>query len=226
MIKRILLSLLALAAAMGARCASPDAAARPDSTALEEVLYIMGRPEMSVDRMYLFVKQRNPNFLYDIAEQFYLIGERYGVRGDIALCQAILETGWFRFMDGTEVSPEQHNYGGLGVTGRGVKGNSFLTLEEGVTAFIQHLYAYACTEELPVGERLVDVRFPLVRRGCAPMWTDLSNRWAMNPRYGADILRIFHDMERFQLPRHEHPAPDEPVAEDEPVIMPDHQLFH
>ncbi|MDE6305684.1 MAG: glucosaminidase domain-containing protein, partial [Muribaculaceae bacterium] len=64
---------------------------------------IMGDTELSVERMYQFVKSRNNDFQREIAETFHRVGNRYGIRGDIALCQAILETGWFRFSDGTAV---------------------------------------------------------------------------------------------------------------------------
>lgn len=205
-----IIALLIYAGSAGAQ--TPDAVTAPAEILTEgaagaeedpdEIPTILGRPEISIDRMYFFVKARNPNFIYDIAEAFYVIGERYGIRGDIAFCQAVLETGWFRFIDGTAVEASQHNYGGLGVTSRGERGNEFTTLHEGVTAQIQHLYAYACSDALPEGEELVDKRFDLVRRGCAPTWNDLSGRWAMNDHYGDDILRIYSSLERFEMPEH------------------------
>ena len=75
-----------------------------------------------------------PDFDRDVAETFYTVGERYGIRGDIALCQAIIETGWFRFDNGTAVKPDSHNYCGLGVRKRGDKGCKFDSVEEGITA--------------------------------------------------------------------------------------------
>ena len=46
---------------------------------------IMGEPEIDAEQMYRFVAARNPEFPREIAEAFYEIGRRYGVRGDIAL---------------------------------------------------------------------------------------------------------------------------------------------
>lgn len=175
---------------------------------------IFGPPEADADRMYLFVKSRNSNFSREVAEAFLAVGQRYGIRGDIALCQAILETGWFRFMDGTMVTPDQYNYGGLGVTGNAVKGNTFTTMEEGVTALIQHLYAYACRDELPEGELLVDQRFKLVNRGSAPTWGELSGRWAMNPQYGRNIMRLYRQMSAFEMPA----VPTEPEVKPDTTI--------
>lgn len=171
---------------------------------------IRGESEVSAETMTAFVQKKNPDFDPAIAEAFIAIGRRYGIRGDIALCQAILETGWFRFSDGTAVTPDQHNYCGLGVTKRGLKGCSFETVEQGVTAMIQHLYAYCCQEPLPEGEALLDPRFRLVSRGIAPCWQDLSNRWAINPLYGDLILKLYSDM-----------SGHAPVsAEPEPMPMP------
>lgn len=155
---------------------------------------ILGEPEVSVDRMYEFVRSRNDQFTRDIAEAYYNIGIRYGIRGDIALCQGILETGWFKFADGTAVRPEQHNYCGLGVTRGGMTGHAFDTVELGVTAQIQHLYAYACSSELPDGEEIIDPRFKLVARGVAPTWEGLSNRWAANEKYAERIMALFSMM--------------------------------
>lgn len=152
---------------------------------------IFGKAEVEVDHMYAYVSRHNPDFDREIAEAFYRVGERYGIRGDIALCQAIIETGWFRFDNGTAVKAKAHNYCGLGVKKRGDKGCSFKSVEEGVTAMIQHLYAYACSKGLPTGEKVVDPRFDFVRRGCAPTWEKLAGRWAMNPRYGKNILKIY-----------------------------------
>lgn len=112
----------------------------------------------------------------------------------MALCQAIIETGWFKFRDGTAVTPDQYNFCGLGVTKLGVKGNAFNSIQEGVTAQIQHLYAYATRSSLPDGEELVDARFTLVSRGCAPTWEGLGGRWAARKSYGKDILHLYSKM--------------------------------
>ena len=152
------------------------------------------------DRLYYFIKQNNASFDREIAKQFLAVGKVYGVRGDIAICQSIIETGWFRFNDGTAVTPDQHNYCGLGVTSTGMKGNSFSTIKEGVTAQIQHLYAYACTADLPAGETLVDPRFKYVTRGCATTWESLGGKWASASTYGTKILQVYNQMAAFTIP--------------------------
>ena len=141
--------------------------------------------------MYAFVARQNPGFDREIARQYHDVGRIYGIRGDVALCQAIIETGWFRFGGGTAVVDGQHNYCGLGVTARGLKGAAFGSVREGVAAHIQHLFAYATDVPLPAGEALVDPRFNYVRRASARLWRDLDMKWAMNRRYAESIIALY-----------------------------------
>lgn len=154
-------------------------------------LTILGDAQVSVEAMWTFVAEVNPDFDPAIAEAYYRIGQRYGIRGDVALCQAIIETGWFTFGGGTAVTPDQHNYCGLGVTRLGLRGHSFADVDEGITAQIQHLYAYATNAALPEGERRIDPRFQYVKRATAPRWADLDNRWAASSTYSASILKLY-----------------------------------
>ncbi len=155
---------------------------------------ILGVSVVNPEVMYRFVTQHNPDFPFEIAHAYYLQGFKYGIRADVAFCQAIIETGWFKFADGTAVSIDQHNYCGLGVTTRGVKGHSFESVEAGVDAHLQHLYAYACNSPLPEDVQLVDPRFGLVSRGVAPTWMSLSGRWAANNRYGLQIHEMYKQL--------------------------------
>lgn len=186
---------------------TPEAVQAPDFMRLEDdamLDYLMSQPilgESMIDAATIqrFIARHNPDFDIAIAETYLAVGNRYGIRGDIALCQSILETGWFRFADGTSVSPDQHNYCGLGVTKFGQKGQSFDTVEQGVTAQMQHLFAYACKKPLPEGEPLLDSRFKLVSRGIAPTWAGLSGRWAANSQYARSIMRLYIQLHKFSL---------------------------
>lgn len=152
---------------------------------------ILGETIADARTMWLFVREHNADFPLEIAEAFHRLGAVYGIRADVALCQAIVETGWFKFGGGTSVTADQHNYCGLGVTRRGVKGHAFDCVEDGVRAQLQHLYAYASTKPLPEGEKMTDPRFGLVKRGIATTWHELSNRWAMNENYGRQIISLY-----------------------------------
>lgn len=162
---------------------------------------IRGESTIEPEHLTAFVKRFNPSFDNEIAERYVEVGKIYGIRGDIAFCQAILETGWFRFDRGTAVRQAQHNYCGLGVVREGLRGASFRTVRDGVTAHLQHLYAYVCSHPLPKGEHMVDPRFKAVRRGSAVNWSDLSNRWAMNDSYGSKILKIYAELTEYKLSR-------------------------
>lgn len=119
----------------------------------------------------------NSSFDIDIAKVFFEVATKYKIDPMMAIAQSILETGWFKYAN-SSVTAEQHNYCGLGVTSNGVKGGSFEAIKDGVTAQLQHLYAYGCKENLPTGESIIDPRFSLVTRGIAPTWQQLAGRWA------------------------------------------------
>lgn len=189
---------------------------------------ICGESQIDAETLCHFVRQHNSDFPIEIARAYIDVCARYGIRADIAFCQAIIETGWFKFGGGTAMNMEDHNFCGLGVTRLGIRGAEFATIEEGVTAQIQHLYAYACQHRIPEGERLLDPRFALVRRGCAPHWEDLSGRWAANANYARDILSLHSRLMAF-VPvtatgtvTPAESAPDRQMPErEEPELTPD-----
>lgn len=176
---------------------------------------ILGHRIASTDQMISFVKKVNPAFNDSIAVLYARVGYYYGVTGDVAFCQAIYETNWFRFGGSEQVG--QNNFAGLGATGGGVAGASFASVEEGVTAHIQHLYAYATTRNLPSGERIVDPRYAYVKKGSAPHWEDLAGRWAFpgydrskyasleaalraNDSYGQRIIQLHQQVVNITVP--------------------------
>ena len=124
------------------------------------------------------ITKNNSTFDPEIAKAFFSVAGKYRIDPRRAIAQSILETGWFKFA-GSSVKPEQHNYCGLGATGGGVSGASFGTIEDGVRAQLQHLYAYGCKDALPAGETIIDPRFKYVTRGIATYWEQLAGRWAV-----------------------------------------------
>ncbi len=110
-----------------------------------------------------------------------------GVRADVLYAQIMVETAWLQF--GGQVSPEQCNFGGLGATNDGAAGATFEDVRTGLRAQVQHLKAYASTEDLQ--QECVDPRFDLVERGCAPLIDDLGGRWAVpGDTYGPSIRHV------------------------------------
>lgn len=173
---------------------------------------IMGKAEATAGQMLAYLRKVNPE-APDLTELYLDIGQRYGVRGDMAFAQAIKETGYWRF--GGSVSASQNNYAGIGAVGSTVQGASFPTPEEGVEAHIQHLYGYATDAPLREGTVIVDPRFELLElaglRGSAPYWEDLNGKWAVpGNNYGQEIVRIWEAMLAM-------PVDHDDVREDEPV---------
>lgn len=131
----------------------------------------------------------------EIVDYYYDEAVKEGVRPDLALCQAIVETGSFRF-SGT-VRPNQNNFCGLGTTSKTVKGAKFTTPKEGVQAHIQHLLAY-CQKDKPKG-KIVDPRYDLAHRirmsrGLIINWYGLNGTWAMGANYCEKIMAQYYGM--------------------------------
>jgi hypothetical protein len=156
---------------------------------------ILGPTYLSPEHMNLFVKTVNPNAI-ELGSYYLTFGEYYGIRGDIAFAQALIETDYFRFTG--VAKPEQNNYAGLGATGPNNPSASFKTPAEGVIAHLQHLYGYASTQPLPNQYPLIDPRFDLIKRGSAPTWTALNGKWALpGTSYGQTILSLYGKMINF-----------------------------
>ena len=160
---------------------------------------IFGEAKATQEQMVNFIKKRNPNpkincTVEQLVHLYYLEGEREGIRPDIALCQAIKETGTWGY--GGDVVPEQNNYCGLGTTGGGVKGAYFDTPQLGVRAHLQHLLSYA--SKRPPKVEIVDPRYDLIKKhrpqifGKLTKWTELNGVWAVpGNHYGEDILNLW-----------------------------------
>ena len=160
---------------------------------------IFGEPVATQAQMVNFIKKRNKNpklncTVEQLVHIYYVEAGREGTRPDIALCQAIKETGTWGY--GGDVIPEQNNYCGLGTTGGGVKGEFFPTPQIGARAHIQHLLSYA--SKRPPKVEVVDPRYDLIKNfrpqifGKLTNWTDLNGVWAVpGNHYGEDILNLW-----------------------------------
>lgn len=162
---------------------------------------IMGKSVAGVEQMEHYIREKNravAQSVVDMLPVYLSEGEAEGVRGDIAFAQSCLETGNFGFAS-SAVTLEQNNFCGMGVTDNGMKGNSFDTALLGIRAQVQHLKAYACTNDLVNGK--VDPRFKYVVRGSAPYveWLGIQENpqgkgWAAGAGYGAKILTILRNI--------------------------------
>lgn len=163
---------------------------------------ILGESEIPQEHAIVFAKRHftKPRLscsVEDIVRFYYKEAEYEGVRADLALCQAIVETGSFSFT-GT-VKPSQNNFCGLGSTGGGVKGAHFDTPQEGVRAHIQHLLAY-CQKDKPKS-KIIDPRYDMAHkirlsRGLVTTWSGLNGTWAMGANYCEKIMAVYMEMAR------------------------------
>ncbi|MBR4958603.1 MAG: glucosaminidase domain-containing protein [Phascolarctobacterium sp.] len=131
----------------------------------------------------------------EIVNLYWVEAEREGVRPDIALAQALVETGYFGY--GGTVQPKQNNFCGLGTTGKKVKGAKFKTPEIGVRAHIQHLLAYSTLKK--PSTNIVDPRYDLAhsirkQRGLIDKWSGLQSTWAMGSEYCEKIMVVYQAM--------------------------------
>jgi hypothetical protein len=118
------------------------------------------------------------------------------VNSDIAFAQMCHETGFLKF--GGLVQPEWHNYCGLGAISAEQPGCQFDTAQLGVRAHIQHIQAYATTEDIPLNNELIDPRYSWVHKTkYARTLEELAASWATDPEYANKLERLLVRMEDF-----------------------------
>ena len=135
-----------------------------DTLKPERMTPILGQTVASLNQARQFLRTRVPEWVL-LADLYYTIAPKYGVRSDVAIAQACKETNYFHFSG--LVQATQNNFAGLGATGSGNPGASFPDRAIGVEAHIQHLFAYATRASIPIGMTIVDPRFHFVQRGSA-----------------------------------------------------------
>ena len=161
---------------------------------------LTGQPVKSANQLYAFFMANNPDA--DKAQvrrlAAYYVSEAYdeGINSDCAFVQMCLETGFLRF--GGLVTPDMHNYCGLGSMDAEHTGERFATEQLGVRAHIQHLHAYATTSDVALNHELIDNRYKWVNpRGKAPTVFELAGTWASDRQYGAKLDALLSRLESF-----------------------------
>lgn len=139
----------------------------------------VGTPEQAVLYVYEY-----PNVKIGLAEiigivaRTWGIGLSVGIRPDEAFAMMCHETAVFTFTG--DVSPSQHNIGGIGTTGGGVPGISNPTWERAVEVFFWHLLAWTGDTILGAGTpRYSLVRGAIKDKGVATTWRSLGGRWGV-----------------------------------------------
>ena len=172
----------------------------PERQKLELSRSLMAQGQLNAKQLAAFFLSRNPDadkaHIIQFAQYYIDEAGAEGINSDAAFAQMCLETGFLRF--GGLVQPEFHNYCGLGAMDAEHPGEVFETEELGVRAHIQHLQAYATTEDIKLHKELVDPRYNWVHK--TKYIEDifgLTGTWATDPHYGEKIDGLLAAMEDF-----------------------------
>ena len=131
-----------------------------------------------------------------MAKKYIEEAETEGINSDCAFAQMCLETGFLRF--GGLVTPEMHNYCGLGSIDQDHPGEIFETEELGIRAHIQHLHAYATEDDVQLKNECIDKRYKwILPRGKAKTVFGLTKTWASDPDYGTKLDSLLSRMENY-----------------------------
>lgn len=131
-----------------------------------------------------------------LAEYYVEEARIEGINSDVAFVQMCLETGFLGF--GNLVVPEMNNFCGLGAMDPEHPGEWFESERIGVRAHIQHLQAYATTEDVSLRQELVDPRYSWPHKAkLARSVHDLAGSWATDPEYGEKLDRLLRELSGF-----------------------------
>lgn len=138
---------------------------------------IMGQSYCTAEELTAFARRRNPG-APDCSGLYLQLGERYGVRGDLAYCQAMYETKMWSL--DADYSEER--------------------LAKDAEVQIRRLHRFAVgpppqEEDRPNGElHAAETRLRHLR-GQARCWEDLNGKWpGAGDRYGQDIVSIWRNL--------------------------------
>ena len=161
---------------------------------------LLGKGQLTATQLADFFINENPEKsrqeIYDFAALYIEEAAAENINSDFAFAQMCLETGFLRF--GGLVQPEWHNYCGLGAISAEQPGCIFETEQLGVRAHIQHIQAYATTEDVLLNNELVDPRYNWVHKTkFAQTIEELAASWAAEPKYADKLENLLQRMEAF-----------------------------
>jgi hypothetical protein len=151
-------------------------------------------------QLYKFFIEKNPKAskktVRKLAKLYISEASTEGINSDCAFVQMCLETGFLEY--GNLVKPDWNNYCGLGAIDASNPGEQFASPKEGVRAHIQHLHAYATTEEKLLVNQCIDRRYKYVKpRGKAKTVFELAGTWAADKSYGQKLDALLSCLENY-----------------------------
>ncbi|MBQ0038855.1 MAG: glucosaminidase domain-containing protein [Treponema sp.] len=153
---------------------------------------------MTARELYSFFMENNPDADRDtvmlLADLYIQEAGDEGINSDCAFVQMCHETGFLRY--GNLVTPEMHNYCGLGAINEEQRGLAFDTEQLGVRAHIQHLHAYATGADVVLNNDCIDPRYRYVNpRGKSPTIEGLAGTWAADRQYSVKLEAMLTRLE-------------------------------
>ena len=140
---------------------------------------VFGPSLCPAEKMQRYAQRRNPE-APRAAEIYVELGSKYGIRGDVAFCQAMLDTKVWREAPAGAPSLAARIWGYEPSAWREPE------LEAFAERHFQHLFEAAKGKE----------KIPFY-------WEDLNNRWTLpGNRYGQDILAIWRSMMNWRCSHH------------------------
>lgn len=159
---------------------------------------IIGVGKRTQKELVNYFLKNNPNVskrkVKRMAKYYIEEAKAEGINSDVAFVQMCHETGFLTF--GNLVTVEMNNFCGLGSMDEEHKGESFKNERLGVRAHIQHLQAYATTEDTQLRKELVDPRYNFVHK--TKFVNDiygLAGTWASDPQYGVKLNAKLEQLE-------------------------------
>lgn len=156
---------------------------------MPKITFIQGSGFSTPTQMYKLVKMHNPGIHSDYLKMiiyYYITESRYeGINHDVAFAQMCHETNFLKYTG--VVHPRQFNFAGIGAVDNQTPGNFFPDAQTGIRAHIQHLKAYADINK--PNHPIVDPRYHLITLGSAPLLSDLTGKWAVDPGYHLKITK-------------------------------------
>ena len=131
-----------------------------------------------------------------LAADYATAGQATGVRFDVAFAQSVVETGFFSFPAGGQLTGADNNFAGIGACDSCSHGWTFPDAQTGVSAQLELLEAYA--SRTPVSTPLIG---SVGVGGCCPDWMALAGKWATSTVYGISIMTVYQQMLAWAIPQ-------------------------
>ena len=169
-------------------------------------MLIKGAPSATLKQMQKWAESKKATPLFiELANTFYILAEKIGIDPTVVYAQSAKETAYGRF--GGVLDASFNNPCGMKTTQGG--GNydksahmQFNNWIDGISAQIDHLALYAGLSGYPKIDTTDPRHFPYLLSS-APHVEDLGGKWAANPNYGNDIVKMVQDIQSIKVEQEE-----------------------